>query len=148
MNRNYRLMAIAVGFLLLTFISGSLTLYAGGRRDRMPRDYKALLEKADSLWAEYLKADKKFHEKGRTDIGSHIVTLAQIHDQLSDLLKKWQQYEMPDGLVSMDLKVGLALELQMSAINAEIIGLLDQNQEMLELSEDLDQDYSFVVDSI
>lgn len=51
-------------------------------------------------------------------------------------------------MIVLDLKVGLALNLQMSAIGAELVGLADDDQDYLDFSAQLDEEYDAVVDDL
>jgi len=121
---------------------------AGGKKKSLEKQYVELLAQADDLWAKYKKADKLYHEKGETSLATHFKKLADIHDRLSALHEQWRQFQVAEEMFSTDMKVGLALELQLAAITAEIVGLADQEQEFLDLSENLDGKYAKVVDSM
>ncbi len=112
---------------------------------KLLKQYQQLLEEADALWADYKKADKNYHEKGKTGLDKHVAKLADIQDRLSQLHTKWMNMEAPEAVGTDDFKVGLALELQMAAIGAELVGLLDDDQEYMDLSMDLDKKYEGVV---
>ena len=110
--------------------------------------YLRLLERADQLWRDYKTADRSFFERGRADAVEHVTELARIQDGLAQLHSQWLGIEVPEDLVVTDLKVGLALELQMAAIGAEIVGVLDDDRDYLELSATLDEGYEGVVDDL
>ena len=113
---------------------------AGAKKIRS--EYQALLDQGDKLWDEYSSADKAFHEKGKTDVNTHLKKLWSIQTRLDELHHKWMGMEAPDGGDVADFQVGLAIELQLSAINAEIVGLLNDDQSYLDLSSTLDKKYA------
>lgn len=132
-------------FLSIFAIAGS-PVVAGPKK--VAKQYQALCGEADALWAEYKKADKNFFEKGKTGIDDHIKTLARLQDKLAALHTKWLNTEAPDAVGTSDFKIGLALELQMAAIGAEIVGLLEDDQDYMNLSMELDKQYEAVVQDL
>jgi hypothetical protein len=110
--------------------------------------YLGLLQRADQLWQDYKAADREFFEHDRPDAVAHVTELARVQDRLAALHEEWMAIEVPDELAVTDLKVGLALELQMAAIGAEIVGVLDDDQDYLDLSASLDEGYAGVVDDL
>lgn len=139
-------------FLFLVFFifsSSSQPPVKAESQKKLLKKYQALLEEADALWAEYKKADKNYHEKGKTGLDKHIIKLADIQDRLIALHTKWVNMETPDAVdYGSDFKVGLALELQMAAIGAELVGLVDEDQDYMNLSVELDKKYDQVVNDL
>jgi hypothetical protein len=142
----------AFAWVLTVVMVGSLCLAAGSaqaKRRKYQGRYMGLLERADRLWEQYKRADEAFFEDGRTNMRRHAERLAEIQGGLSNLYAEWMQTEAPNqGMVVVDLKVGLALNLQMAAIGAELVGLADDDQGYLDFSADLDAEYESVVDDI
>ena len=141
---------LIVATVALAFLAAvpAAPLQAASKKAKLGKKYQAILDEADTLWAEYKKADKRFFEKEKTDFDQHIGKLADIQDRLAALHTKWMNTEAPDSIGTADFKVGLALELQMSAIGAEIVGLLDEDQAYMDLSTELDKQYEKVVDDL
>ena len=145
MRRQRAVVAAAVLVVAVTALAtGAVYAYKGSAE----REYFSLLDRADTLWQRYKSADRAFFDRGRTDTGEHIQALAAIHDELGQVHDAWLEFEVPDEMVVADLKVGLALELQMAAIAAEVVGLFQEDQSFLDLSADLDTAYENVVDDI
>jgi len=139
-----KLLIFAVMVFFIFSSTGQKSAVAESQK-KLLKKYKALLEEADSLWVEYKNADKKYHEKGKVGLDKHIVKLADIQDRLNAVHTKWMNMETPDAVGTDDFKVGLALELQMAAIGAELVGLLDDDQDYMNISIDLDKKYEQVV---
>jgi hypothetical protein len=129
----------------LLLIAFSAPLAAASKQAKLNKKYQALVDEADALWAEYKKADKNFFEKGKSDFDKHLAKLADLQDRLAALHTKWMGMETPDAVGTSDFKVGLALELQIAAIGAEIVGLLEDDQDYMNLSTELDKQYEAVV---
>lgn len=144
-GRTLIIAAVALAFLA---VAPAPPLQAASKEAKLGKKYQAILNEADTLWAEYKKADKHFFEKQKTDFDQHVGKLAEIQDRLAALHTKWMNTETPDSVGTADFKVGLALELQMSAIGAEIVGLLDEDQAYMNLSTELDKKYEEVVDDL
>ena len=139
---------LGVLVVALTGLTGGCPGTAQAKGAPLSQKYTKLLGEADALWAEYKKADKDYHQKGKTDQTEHLQKLAGIQDRLTAVHTRWTQLEVPEEMFATDMKVGLALELQMSAISAEIVGLADEDQAFLDMSENLDKKYAKVVDSM
>lgn len=137
---------------ILTLVAAAVLMAAAplsaGRQAKLEKKFVAIAEEADALWAEYKKADKNFFEKGKSDFDKHIAKLAEVQDRLAALHTKWMNTETPDSVGTADFKLGLALELQMAAIGAEIVGLLEEDQDYMNLSLELDKQYEAVVDDL
>jgi hypothetical protein len=138
---------VAAVVLLLSLV-GMGSLAPAASKKSLEKRYVELLEQTDALWAEYKKADKLYHEKSEVSRAAHLRKLADLHDRLSALHQKWSEFQVSEEMFSTDMKVGLVLELQQAAITAEIVGLADEDQEFLNLSDNLDQKYEKVVDSM
>jgi len=142
----------AVAWALTVVMVGALCLAAGSaqaKRRRYQGRYMSLLDRADRLWEQYKSADEAYFEDGRTNVRRHAERLAEIQGGLSGLYGEWLQTEAPnDEMVVVDFKVGLALNLQMAAIGAELVGLADDDQGYLDFSAELDGQYESVVDDI
>lgn len=140
--------AVVAAAVIAVLVSTAQVASAWRKGSGLPRQYEALLESADNLWSQYKQADSRYFDEGRTDTRSHVTRLAEIQNQLAGLHTTWMQTEAPDGLEVVDLKVGLALELQMAAIGAELVALLNEDQSYLELSAELDAEYEVVVNDL
>ena len=135
-----------IGFVTAALLFGAVGLGGAWRKDAgMPPQYVSLLESADRLWTEYKRADSAYFDQGRTDAHAHALRLAGIQDRLADVHGRWMQTDAPPGLEAVDMKVGLALELQMAAIGAELVALLGDDPSYLDLSAELDGEYEMVV---
>jgi hypothetical protein len=148
MSRAGRTIGAAVLLVIFAGMLGGVPGTAQTKKATLSQQYTKLLNEADALWADYKKADTSYHEKGKTSLNAHVKKLADIQDRLTALHTKWSQFEVSDEMFVTDMKVGLALELQMGAISSEIIGLEDEDQTFLDMSENLDKKYAKVVDSM
>ncbi len=141
--------ASVVAAVVVVVLVGTVGVAAAWEKGNpLPRQYAAILESADTLWTEYKQADAKYFEQDKTDTASHAKKLAALQDKLAAVHATWMQTAAPAGLEVVDMKVGLALELQMAAIGAELVGLLGEDESYLELSSELDSEYETVVNDL
>ncbi len=150
MRSNQLVRGLVIGFLTATFIFGVVGFSSAWRKGggELPRQYERLLESADRLWSEYKSADAAYFDHGRTDTRTHALRLADIQDRLANVHGEWMGTDAPPGLEAVDMKVGLALELQMAAIGAELVALFSDDQSYMELSAELDSEYEVVVNDL
>ena len=110
--------------------------------------YEKLVEKADALWERYERTKAELDQPAIADSAAFAAALAQLHVEVASLHREWMEFRATEGMITLDLKVGLALELHLAAIHAVLVALMDGDPAYMGISNYLDEKYTKVVDSI
>lgn len=144
---NRKIVGVLVASVLLAGLVGAEVGAAAQRRASAKQQYMQILTDGDRLWGEYQKAIKSYHTKGKGTDAEHLRKIWEMQVKMSGLYKKWVDFPMQD-LDSTDLKVGLAFQLQMSSMSAEMLGTLEGDQGYMDFADDLDKHYHLVIDDM
>lgn len=110
--------------------------------------YEKLVERADALWERYIGKKAELNQPAIEDSAAFAAALAQLHVEVAALHREWMEVRATESMIGLDLKVGLALELQLAAVHAVLVALMDDDPVYMGLSNTLDDKYTKVVDSI
>lgn len=130
---------MVVAFVLVMLISGFVgaRVSEAQRKSTLRKKYQAVVDQSDQLWNEYQKAVKDYHDREKTSDRKHLERIWDIESRLIAVHNKWA--EMPLGeWSSADMAVGLCIQLQLASISAESIGMLDDDEDAFEISDNLD----------
>jgi hypothetical protein len=146
MNRT-KLTAFA---LALVLISGGVGVQVGAaqRKASLKKQYLEILNEADGLWSQYQKEVKAFHEKGKVSTAEHVKRIWDLQLRLSRTYNKWVEFPAPESIAADDVKVGLAMQLQMAAMSAELTAMISEDDGFLDLADVLDKDYKKVLNTM